>query len=143
MSDDRKQKVKKSEQQLAKAVSNVVRQQILLVEECRELGVSVESLYSRKRNQEAAPSAPAGEQAKKAAKKKAKVDSTPAKEKAKEEDYGSWACDGNVVTGEAHPDDAETDAHKVRAPNTKYNGKTYTSCRACKKAIKKSKAAKE
>ncbi len=73
---------------------------------------------------------------------KSKKEAKPAPpKKEKKEDDGNWACDGNVITGEPHPEDNETDAHKTRAPNTKHDGKTYTSCKACKKAIKKSKAA--
>lgn len=74
------------------------------------------------------------------AKNKSKEAAPPKKQKAAAVQQDSdWVCAGNVITGDPH--DGDSEAHRTRAPNTKFNGKTYTSCRACKKDMKKAKKA--
>jgi hypothetical protein len=99
----------------------------------------------------AAESAPASDGAAKKGGKKDKNTAAPKKQKAAApapapaaaaEATGDWVCDGNVITGKPHVN-GDTDATSTRAANTKHNGKTYVSCKACKKEIKKSKAAQK
>lgn len=52
-----------------------------------------------------------------------------------------FECAGNVETGEACPGNAEE--NNVRASDTKFDGKTYASCKGCKKAIKSTRRKKE
>lgn len=70
---------------------------------------------------------------KKAAKAAGKKNSGPAAAAAPDH----FECAGNVIVGAGCPT-PDAPAHNVK---TKHDGKTYTTCKGCKKAITKSKAA--
>lgn len=53
---------------------------------------------------------------------------------------GGVECDGNVVTGEAC---TVSQKERVKAPDTKWEKKTYHSCKTCKKLIQKAKKEKK
>ncbi len=142
MSEERLKKVKIAAQQVAKSVQNLALQQVLLLEERKASGEPLEPVRKRK-NQAAAgseaaadvPPPPSASNSKGKAKATKKRDREAEAEPAAA-DAAEWQCDGNVIAGTPHPKGVES----VRAPNTKHDGKTYVSCKNCKRDIKKSKA---
>jgi len=56
-------------------------------------------------------------------------------------DAGPWACDGNIISGDVCPEPNNTTVEH-RAANTRWEKKTYRTCKACKKAIARAKRAR-
>jgi hypothetical protein len=63
------------------------------------------------------------------------------KQKVKPTDDEPFECAGNVEAGTPCPADSEE--NNVRVADTKFDGKSYASCKACKKAIKNARRKKE
>jgi len=62
------------------------------------------------------------------------VSTPPAPIKKRKEE---WVCHGNVLLGDSNPGcPGGTEKHRVRDTDTRFEKKTYTTCRACKNEMK-------